>query len=278
MFIDKAGRHLMRKNSKYFLLTALFVVSVAFPGRQCFADLKLTEKSVGITERLDNSIPADLIFTNQDGQQVNLKQLVNKPTVINFVYFRCPGICSPLMNGLEDVIDLSDLQLGKDYQVITISFDSEETSDLAVKKRANYLKMIKTQKDVSGWMFLTGDSLNIARATESMGFGFKKSGNEYIHEASLILLSPEGKITRYLKGITFLPFEFKLAIIEASQGKSVHTVNKVLQFCYSFDPKSQHYMLDITKIAGVFVLILLLTLLLTLLIKSRLRKKAGIQS
>jgi protein SCO1 len=269
---------MMQRNIKSILLPAIVTVFFAFSGRQGFADFKLNEQSAGITERLNNQIPNDLIFTNQDGKMVNLKQLISKPTVINFVYFRCPGICSPLMNGLEEVIDLSDLQLGKDYQVITISFDSEETSDLAVKKRGNYLKMLKTQQDVSGWMFLTGDSLNIARATESMGFGFKKSGNEYIHEASLILLSPEGKITRYLKGITFLPFEFKLAIIEASQGKSVHTVSKVLQFCYSFDPKSQHYMLDITKIAGVFVLILAFTLLVTLLIKSKLRKKSGSKS
>jgi protein SCO1 len=227
---------------------------------------------VGITEKLDQIIPSDIILTNSEGKQVNLKALINKPTVLNFVYFRCPGICSPLMNGLSEVINNCDLVLGKEYQVITISFDAREGYELAEKKKINYIKKMLNQSDSAGWLFMTGDSLNIAKVTQATGFGFKLVGNEFMHEGALIMVSPEGKITRYLKGISFLPFEFKLALLEAFQGKSAPTVSKVIQFCYSFDATSQRYVLDITKISAVFIIIFALTLFTYLLIKSRKRK------
>lgn len=228
---------------------------------------------VGITEKLDQYIPGDITLINSEGKQVNLKELITKPTVLNFVYYRCPGICSPLMNGLSEVINNTDLVLGKDYQVITVSFDSREGYELAEKKKTNYIKKMLNKSDSLGWMFLTGDSANIARVTQATGFGFKLVGNEFMHEGALILVSPKGKITRYLKGISFLPFEFKLAIMEASEGKSAPTVSKVIQFCYSYDAGSQRYVLDITKISAIFIIILAVTLLSYLLIKSR-RKKA----
>jgi protein SCO1/2 len=228
---------------------------------------------VGITERLDQFIPGGVILTDSKGKQVDLKKLIDKPTVLNFVYFRCPGICSPLMNGLSEVINNTDMVLGKEYQVITISFDSRESYELADKKRVNYLKKMVHKSDSAGWIFLTGDSLNIQRITQSTGFGFKLVGNEFMHEGALIMISPKGKITRYLKGISFLPFEFKLAILEASEGKSGATISKVLQFCYSYDAASQHYVMDITKVSATIILFFALTLLIYLLVKSR-RKKA----
>jgi len=232
------------------------------------------DMEVGITEKLDQYIPADIELVAIDGSTINLKKLIDKPTVLNFVYFRCPGICSPLMNGLSEVINQSGLELGKDYQVITISFDTREGPDLAMKKRETYLKKMKFASDSSGWIFLTGDSLNISKATLATGFGYKLAGTEFMHEGALIMISPEGKITRYLKGTNFLPFEFKLAIMEASQGKSAPTVSKVIQFCYSFDAGSQRYVLDITKISAIIIIFFAVTLLLYLLIRSRKRIKA----
>ncbi len=252
----------------WLALPAMLAVLLLNPVTGCAA-IPQKPLEVGITEHLDSVIPADIILTEPDGKQVNLKQLVNKPTILNFVYFRCPGICSPLMNGLAEVVNNSGLELGKDYQIITISFDSREGSELAGKKRENYLKKIRNAGDSTGWIFLTGDSLNIQRITQSAGFGFKLVGTEYMHEGALIFLSPEGKITRYLKGISFLPFEFKLAVIEASQGKSGATVGKVIQFCFSYDPGSQHYVMDITKVSAIVILFFALVLLAYLLIKSR---------
>ena len=224
------------------LLAVLFFISTGYISATSQKPLE-----AGITERLDHFVPDSITLINDIGEQVNLKKLIDKPTVLNFVYFRCPGLCSPLMNGLSEVINNTGMVLGKDYQVITISFDSRETYDLAYKKRANYLKKMVHKSDSSGWIFLTGDSLNIQRITQATGFGFKQVGNEFMHEGALIMISPKGKITRYLKGISFLPFEFKLAILEASEGKSAPTISNVLSFCYSYDTGSQHYALDILK-------------------------------
>ena len=233
------------------------------------------EPEVGITEHLDQYLPDDIILTDHNGKEVNFKQLINKPTVLCFVYFRCPGVCSPLMNGLAETMGSSTLQLGKDYQAITISFDAREGYGLAQKKRDTYLKKIKGQ-DGSAWTFLTGDSLNIAKATEAVGFRFKFVNSEFMHEAALIMISPDGKITRYLKGISFLPFEFKLAIIEASKGKSSPTVNKVLQFCYTYDPASQHYSLNIIRLSAVFTLVFAVSVFAYLLFRGQ-RKKTNAQ-
>ncbi|MBK6346729.1 MAG: hypothetical protein IPF68_12485 [Bacteroidales bacterium] len=109
------------------------------------------------------------------------------------------GICSPLMTNVAEIISKTDLALGKDFQVITISFDQREGTDLAIKKKANYLKLIKKDVDETGWNFYTGDSLNIARATNAVGFRFKKTGNDFLHSATLMMISPDGKATRYLQ-------------------------------------------------------------------------------
>lgn len=260
----------MKKNIWYALpvLLAFIFLNVFTAFAQEGKDLE-----VGITEHLDQYVPSDVMLTDQNGKLVNLKQLINKPTVFCFVYYRCPGICSPLMNGLAEVMAKTGLALGKDYQAFTISFDSRESTELAVKKRNTYLKIIKGQ-DGSGWTFFTGDSANIAKITKALGFGFKFVNNEFVHEGALIMVSPQGKITRYLKGISFQPFEFKMAVYEASKGKSAPTLIKVLQFCYSYDRKSERYSLDVTRITASLTLIFAVSLLLYLLIRGR-RKKSN---
>ena len=261
----------MKRTSSWFVLPVILAV-LLFNVNIASAE-KAKDLEVGITEHLDQYVPSDIILTNQDGKLVNLKQLINKPTVLCFVYYRCPGICSPLMNGLAEVMAGTGMVLGKDYQAVTISFDSRETYDLGQKKRLNYLRKLKGQ-DPSGWTFLTGDSANIAKATSSLGFGFKFINNEFMHEGALIMISPEGKITRYMKGVSFIPFEFKLAIIEASEGRSSPTIIKVLKFCYSYDRKSERYSLDVTRITASLTLIFAISLLLYLLIRGR-RKKTN---
>jgi protein SCO1 len=263
----------MKKTILWFALPVMLAV-LLFHSNNISAQ-KAKDLEVGITEHLDDYVPSDIMLTDHNGKLVNLKQLITKPTVLCFVYYRCPGICSPLMNGLAEVIAGTGLALGKDYQAITISFDSRETYDLGQKKRINYLKKIKGQ-DASGWTFLTGDSANIAKATKALGFGFKFVNNEFMHEGALIMISPDGKITRYLKGISFIPFEFKLAIIEASQGKSAPTIIKVLKFCYSYDRKTETYSLDVTRITATLTIIFALSLLIYLLISGRRKKSKSV--
>ncbi len=259
----------MKRTISWFVLP--FFVAVMFFNPLNSSAEKAKDLEVGITEHLDTYIPSDIMLTDHNGKLVNLKQLINKPTVISFVYYKCPGICSPLMNGLAEVIEGTGLAFGKDYQALTISFDSRENWELGRDKRLNYLKKLKG-KDPAGWTFLTGDSANIAKATKALGFGFKFVNNEFMHEGALIMISPDGKITRYLKGITFIPFEFKLAVIEASEGKSAPTIIKVLKYCYSFDRKTETYSLDVTRISATLIIFFGLSLLTYLLIRGR-RKK-----
>ena len=226
---------------------------------------------VGIVEKLDTYIPTDIRLISEDGDTVYTGDLLGKPIVLNLVYFRCPGICSPLMDRLAEVIKKSGLTIGKDYRVATVSFNPREGTQLAKQKKNNYLNVTGLTDAKEGWIFYTSDSANIARLTESVGFRYKQTGNDYIHTGTLIFIAGDGKITRYLNGIQFLPFEFKLAVLETSRGQSGPTINKILQYCYSFDPAGHKYVLNIT--ITFFLVVLFLTLLILSLRKKRKEKK-----
>jgi protein SCO1/2 len=209
---------------------------------------------IGIDEQLGKYLPKDIEIVDINGNKVQLSSLLDKPTIINFVYYRCPGICTPLMNGLAEVINLSDLELGKDYQVITISFDPREGYELAEKKRNNYSMLVKKPGMEQGWRFFVADSVNVKKATDAVGFRYKPMGNDFVHSASLCFVTPDGKITRYLNGTYFLPFELKLAVNETAKGQVGGNVNKLLEFCYSYDPTGKTYVMNITKISGTIIL------------------------
>jgi len=220
---------------------------------------------IGVVEKLDQYVPLDALLIDEHGDTVTLGELLDKPTILNFVYYRCPGICSPLMDGLADAMDGNDLVLGEDYQALTISFDAREGTFLAVKKKNNYLNLMeKKEQAEKGWLFFTSDSASIARLTDAAGFRYKPTGNDFIHSATLIILDPKGKITRYMNGIYFLPFELKMSLLEAAEGKSGPTINRVLQYCYSYDPEGQKYMLNITKVSATLILFFGVVLLLVL--------------
>jgi protein SCO1/2 len=145
--------------------------------------------------------------------------------------------------------------MGKDYNVLTISFDPKDTPSIALDKKRNYLEIIKKDYHEESWRFLTGDDENINKLTDAVGFRFKKDGEEFIHSAALIVLSPNGKIIRYLYGITFLPFDLNMAVTEANQGRIGPTIRKALLFCYKYDPKGRKYALNVTRIAGTAIII-----------------------
>lgn len=256
-----------------FVCTALLLVTVAQvlsqPGEKVFQEFE-----VGVIEHLGEFIPDDIMIIDTGNTVISLKSLIDKPTILNFVYFRCPGVCTPLMNGLAEAAGKTDLMPGKDYQIITISFDPTENQEVAQKKRSNYLQMVGRDIDPSGWRFYVADSLNVMKATEAAGFRFKKQGNDFIHSATLIFLSPEGKITRYLNGTYFLPFDFKMAIIEAGKGKVGPTINKFMQYCFSYDAEGQRYVVNITKISGTLILFAGLLIFIFLLIKGRKKNKS----
>lgn len=254
------------KLSLFLLLACFLQVQILFS-----QDVK-EDVEVGIIEHLDEYVPSDIQVMNEEGEIVNLKDQIDKPTALIFVYFRCPGICSPLMDGVADVIQKSDMNLSEDYQVFTVGFDPRETIDLAIKKKKNYQGLITNKNTKDGWRFFTSDSANIARVTDALGFKYIKAGTDFTHAATVIIISPDGKITRYLNGTYFLPFEFKLALLEASKGLSGPTINKILQFCYSYDPVGQSYVLNVTRVSGTLILGLGLIIFLLLIIRKPRRR------
>lgn len=251
----------------------ILVITVFFLPEIQAIPVKPAEVEIGIVEQLDNYLPKDIQLISENRDTVYLGDLFGKPTVLTLVYYRCPGICTPLMDGLAEVIKKTDMEIGKDYQVITVSFNPREGPELALRKKTNYMNVMELEGVGKGWTFYVSDSLNIARLTKAAGFYYKSVGNDFTHVGALIFVSPDGKITRYLNGTRFLPFEFKMALVETSQGKSGPTINKVLQYCYSYDPEGQGYVLNITRVVGVIITFMLVVLFLSLALRSVFKKR-----
>jgi protein SCO1/2 len=233
-------------------------------------------------KRLGKTIPLDeFTFTNSDGRDVTLREAFDgKPVVLSLVYFQCPGICSPLLNNFGKVIDQSKVVPGEDYKALSISFDPSETAPLAQKWKSRYLGDIKRDIDTNAWEFMVGDSANIKKLTDAVGFYYKPDGQgDFIHSGALIVLSPDGKITRYLLGTTFMPFDFRMAVVEAGKGISSPPINRVLEFCFSYDPEGQKYVFNFNRIAGTVIFLGVGIFLTVLIIRGRNKKvKRGEQN
>ncbi len=226
------------------------------------------EVEIGIVEKLGQTIPMDLKFCNEKNDTVTIGSLIKRPTILSFVYFDCPGLCSPLQDGIADVVSKTEMTLGKDYDIITISFNTKDTPEKAVEKKKNFVQKIKEEQRGS-WTYLTGELQNIQKITESVGFRFKPTGVDFAHPSTIIILSPQGVITRYLYGVTFLPFELKMAIGEAQKGQVRPTSNKIFEYCFAYDPQSRTYTLQVTRLLGSFVLVLALFFVLYLFVSSK---------
>jgi protein SCO1/2 len=243
-----------------FIFTILFSIS-------SFAQVEQSTE-VGVIEHLGNTIPLDLKFVNEKFDTVSLRQIINKPTILSFVYFDCPGLCSPLLEGLGSVIQKSDLDLGIDYQVITISFNFRDTPEKAKLKKDKFVDKYSKGKG-DGWIFLTTDSATIFKITDATGFKTKAVGLDFVHPSAIIAVSPTGKITRYLYGITFMPIDFKMAIIEANKEQPRPTIQRILMLCYSYDQTNQRFSLDVLKISGILVVFFLLIFVVAFLIRPK---------
>lgn len=254
-------------------LAAVFAgfVLVTFLHAQESGQPGLRDLEIGITEKLGDTIPLDLAFINQAEDTVTLRQLIDKPTVLSFVYYDCPSICGPMQTGIADVISKVGMKLGTDYQVITISFNPKDTPEKGREKKANFVQQIPEDQRAA-WIYLTGWQENITKITRSVGYYYKATGFDFAHPSALIILSPAGKVTRYLFGISFLPFDLKMALIEAQKGLERPAINKVLELCFAYDNKSRSYTLQITRLAGSFIILAALGILLTLALRKKQKK------
>jgi protein SCO1 len=227
---------------------------------------------IGVDEKLGTTIPLDLTFMDEYGKPVTLRSLVTKPTIFTLVYYRCPGICSPLLTGVAAMTDKMDLTPGKDYNIVTISFSPREDYIMASEKKKNYFAGLKKPMEQDGWRFLTGDSASIAKITDAIGFRYQKQGEDYTHSAVITVVSPKGQIARYLHGTDFLPLDVKLALTEASEGRTGPTINKLLKLCFSYDPGARTYVLNVTRIAGGGMILIIAGFVLMLTLKKKKNK------
>jgi protein SCO1 len=214
------------------------------------------QEAVEFNDQLGKFIPEGISLINEKGETVLLKDFIDKPTILSLVYYECPGICTPLLDEVADVMGKTNLDPKKTpFQLLTVSFNPTDTSEMAAGKQKNYLKLLSKPYPQDTWRFFTGDAENIKKLTDAVGFHYKKVGFEYIHPGGLILISPQGKIVRYLYGLKFLPFDFQMGIIEAMKGKVTPTTARLLQYCFSYDPAGRTYVFNIARVVGSVMLI-----------------------
>lgn len=257
---------------KFFrTILAIIIFSSAIP---LFAAVDSVPEKLGVEEHLNSYIPMDLTFTDSDGEQRQLKDIIKIPTVLSLVYYRCPGICSPLLSSMGETMSKLNLKPGRDFQGLTISFNHKEDFVLAAGKKKNYLENMKKPLPANSWIWMAGDSISIKKLSDAVGFYFMKdSSGEFIHTGVLIVLAPDGKITRYLNGTEFLPADLELALNEAAKGEARPTISKLIAWCFSYDPEGKKYVFDINKVAGAVIFLAIGTFFVVLLIKGRKKSK-----
>ena len=221
------------------------------------AEVSTTEKEfIGINEKLGSYIPLDGWLTDDQGRKYQLKEVFDKPVLFSFVYYRCPGICSPLLAGKSRVLESIDIVPGIDFNVVTLSIDPTEDHNLAAEKKANYLTDLKRNIDPDGWRWSVADQKTIDTLTAAFGWKYKRTDDgHFTHSGSLMAVSPSGKIARYLYGDKFLPFDVKMSLAEAAEEKTGPTVAKLLKYCFSYDPEGRKYVFNILRVVGTLLLL-----------------------
>jgi len=220
-------------------------------------------KNVGIEQRLNEQIPPDLAFRDETGQSVRLGDYFgDRPMILNLVYYKCPMLCSEVLSGLTSALKPMKLDVGKDFEVLTVSFDPRETPPDAAAASAEYLKRYGRPGAARGWHFLTGPQESIDSLTKAAGFEYQydKEAGQFAHSTAIVVLTPGGKISQYYYGVEFPPKDLRLALVEASQNKIGNVVDQILLYCYHYDPSAGKYNLMIFRVlrlAGVATMLLL---------------------
>ena len=212
------------------------------------------KQGVGIDQNLNAQIPLELTFRDETGQTVRLGQYFrDKPVVLALVYYECPGLCDLILNGLSHAMQQISLNVGTDYQVVTVSFNPQETWQLATAKKANYIEKYNRPGAKEGWHFLTGDQANIKALANTVGFRYKydQQSQQFVHASGIYVITPEGKISRYFYGIQYKPRDFRLGLVEASANKIGSPVDQLLLFCCQYDPATGKYGFVIARVMQV---------------------------
>jgi len=208
-------------------------------------------KNVAVEQRLNEQIPPQLIFRDETGKTVRLADYFGRrPMILNLVYYQCPMLCGEVLSGLESALRILRFDVGKEFDVLTISFDPRETPEMATAKKAEFLQRYKRPGAELGWHFLTGPQASIAALTKAAGFQYEyieKTG-QFAHATAIMILTPSGRISQYYYGVEFAPKDLRLGLVQASDNKIGTLVDQVLLYCYHYDPATGKYSAIITRI------------------------------
>ncbi len=237
--------------------------------------------NIDIVEHLGDKLPLDLQFIDDNGQPVTLGDYFgkDKPVLLTLGYYQCPMLCNLVFNGVSDGIKQLEWVPGEKYEVISVSIDSAETSELAAAKKANYIKAMEMPGAENGWHFLVGNQSQSKILAEAIGFKYYYviERDEFAHAAAAYLISPDGVITRYLYGIQFTGRDLKLGLLEASDGKIGTTLDRIILYCFHYDSEANSYVLmaqNVMKLGGLVSLLFLGVFVGTLWIKDKRKMKS----
>jgi len=276
---DSRVLHLTVKRTLWFVALAAFcllpAIVVAQPGSpgpssplygarpetgKVSTGLPTALRDVRIEQKLNQQLPLDLMFHDESGQPVKLGQYFGqKPVVLALVYYSCPMLCTQVLNGMVESFRVLPFQLGKEYDVVTISFDPRETAQLADKKKKVYVGYLPAKMQAganAGWHFLTGDAESIKQITDAVGFRYHydESTKQFAHASAIMVATPQGKLSRYFYGIEYPARDLRLGLIESAQNKIGSPVDQLLLYCYHYDPSTGKYgavVMNIVRAGGV---------------------------
>ena len=214
-------------------------------------------QGVGIDQRLDQQVPLDLMFKDESGGDVPLSSFFKrgKPVILVPVYYRCPMLCTQILNGLASSLKAVSLDPGKDFEIVAVSFDPKDTPETAASKKQVYMRRYGRPGTANGWHLLTGDQANITALMDTIGYHYKYDAatEQFAHASGIMVLTPEGRLSRYFYGVEYAPRDVRLGLVEASQNKIGSAVDQILLFCFHYDPATGKYgamVINLVRFAG----------------------------
>jgi protein SCO1/2 len=238
-------------------------------------------KKVGFDQRLNESIPLDVTFLDEDGRQVKLGEYFGaQPVVLVMAYYRCPMLCTQVLNGLVEGLRESKLTIGKDFRVVTVSFDPSDSPKMAVAKKKTYVRAYADPQAAADWHFLTGTQASIDRLALAIGFryAYDAASDQYAHAAGIVVLTPAGRISRYFYDVHYAGRDLRLGLVEASQNRIGTAIDQVMLFCFHYDPTAGRYgtaIMNFVRAGGVLTM-LALGLFFALLRRGERRRRGAI--
>ena len=264
LFVARASRPCLRHGRDAHATAVLLALLLVTPLLSAQSTKPIILNDIGIDQKLGEQVPADLTFTDETGKTVRLGDYFTgeKPVVLTLVYYNCPMLCTMSLNDQTRAMGAMPLNPGDDFVIVTVSFDPREDPDLAAAKKKRYVHEFKKPKAGQAWHFLVGDEANIRRLTEAVGFRYAwdEKFQQYAHAAGLMVLTPQGKLSRYFYGVDYSSKDLRLALVEASEGKIGSPVEQMLLYCFTYDPATGKYsvaVLRLIRAGGIATVVLL---------------------